>query len=76
MRRYLIVLVCGLLLSGTGGSQEPEDASTEDDSAETAPDEDETPEVDDESYIDAEDEDFRPSEEIPTDQSIPFPTDI
>ena len=32
--------------------------------------------VDDGSYIDAEEEDFRPSEEIPADESITFPTDI
>ena len=32
--------------------------------------------VDDGSYLDAEEEDFRPSEEVPADQSIPFPTDI
>ncbi len=32
--------------------------------------------VDDEFYQDADDEDFRPSEEIPADQSIAFPTDI
>lgn len=32
--------------------------------------------VNDGSYLDAEEEDFRPSEEIPADQSIPFPTDI
>ena len=28
------------------------------------------------SYLDEEEEDFRPSEEIGADQSIPFPTDI
>ena len=32
--------------------------------------------VNDGSYLDEEEEDFRPSEEIPADQSIPFPTDI
>ncbi len=32
--------------------------------------------VDDGSYLDQDEEDFRPSEEIPADQSIPFPTDI
>ena len=32
--------------------------------------------VDDGSYIDAEEDDFRPSEEISADQSITFPTDI
>ena len=33
-------------------------------------------ETDDESYRDIDDEDFTPSEEIPADQSIAFPTDI
>ncbi len=32
--------------------------------------------LEEESYVDAADDDFRPSEEIPADQSIPFPTDI
>ena len=32
--------------------------------------------VDDGSYIDAEEEDFRPSEQISADESITFPTDI
>ena len=32
--------------------------------------------VNDGSYLDEEEEDFRPSEEITSDQSIPFPTDI
>ena len=33
-------------------------------------------ESDDESYRDIDDRDFTPSEEIPADQSITFPTDI
>lgn len=37
---------------------------------------DEDVEIDDTSYLDTEEEDFRPSEEIPADQSIAFPTDI
>ncbi len=37
---------------------------------------DEVFETDDEAYIDIDEEDFVPTEEIPTDQSIPFPTDI
>jgi len=32
--------------------------------------------VNDGSYLDEDEEIFRPSEEIPADQSIPFPTDI
>ncbi len=33
-------------------------------------------ELEEESYADAEEEDFVPTEDIPTDQAIPFPTDI
>ena len=33
-------------------------------------------ELDERSYADAEEEDFVPSEDIPTDQAIAFPTDI
>jgi len=34
------------------------------------------PPPEDEFYQDVDDEDFRPSEDIPADQSIPFPADI
>lgn len=58
---------------------EPEDTelTTEDvaDAAETDAD-DGVLATDDESYRDIDDEDFTPSEEIPADQSIAFPTDI
>ena len=32
--------------------------------------------LDEENYRDAEEEDFVPTEDIPADQAIPFPTDI
>lgn len=32
--------------------------------------------IDDEYYQDVDDKDFRPSEDVPADQSISFPTDI
>lgn len=46
--------------------------------AEPEPEEDESEviETDDESYLDIDDKDFTPSEEIGADQSITFPTDI
>jgi hypothetical protein len=48
--------------------------------AETVPDDGEDGgdvlETDDESYLDIEQDEFKPSEEIPLDQSIAFPTDI
>lgn len=54
------------------------EAETEQPAATPEADEDEgaAPEIDDQSYLDIEEDDFRPSEEIPTDQSITFPTDI
>ena len=58
-------------------SQDSE-SGTEPDAAEEVQDSEAADETDisDENYSDTEDDDFRPSEEIPADQSIPFPTDI
>ncbi len=54
-----------------------EDTTTPDDEDAVEPDVvNEVLETDDDSYRDIDDEDFRPSEEIPADQSIAFPTDI
>ena len=59
-------------------TQANESSTDEESTDEESTDEESTEEieVDEGSYIDAEDDDFRPSEEIPADQSIPFPTDI
>ncbi len=46
------------------------------DEADVADDEQDEVVVDDEYYQDVDDEDFRPSEDVPADQSIAFPTDI
>ena len=56
----------------------PDPATTESESAaEPEPVEAaEEPVVDDEYYQDVDDKDFRPSEDVPADQSIPFPSDI
>ncbi len=54
---------------------ETEDAVAETESA-TEPPAAEEPVVDDVFYQDIDEKDFRPSEDIPADQSIPFPTDI
>lgn len=73
-----------LFVAPAWGQDDPTDAAVEAAAEGSAPAE-ESPEpaseepppvVDEGSYIDAEDDDFRPSEEIPADQSIPFPTDI
>jgi hypothetical protein len=55
--------------------QDQLDPQPEEEEEEEAADEEE-PVVDDEFYQDVDDKDFRPSEDIPADQSIPFPTDI
>ena len=78
MRRLLltIAMISGLAVAvwaqdsaDDSGAEEAEQARSE---AEATDDSD----LDEQSYADSEDDDFRPSEEIPADQSIPFPTDI
>ena len=49
------------------------EASIEESSSDEAADD---IELDEQSYADAEEEDFVPSEDIPVDQAIAFPTDI
>ena len=56
--------------------QDQLDPQAEEEEAEEEEAEEEEIVVDDEFYQDADDQDFRPSEDIPADQSIPFPTDI
>lgn len=79
MHRYVLTL---LLLATAAWAQDsaPEDEAESQQSRETveeAPGEEEDDlDLDEESYADAEEEDFVPSEEIPADQAIPFPTDI
>jgi hypothetical protein len=88
----IAIFAAALLFLGSAWSQQsvdetsPSEVEKETENAEAAdaentgePPEAERAEVletDDESYLDIESEDFRPSEEIPTDQSIAFPTDI
>jgi len=85
--KILAVLPIALLLSNAGLTQDdsaPEaDPNNVDPAADAAEvtdevtdDDSDVVETDDESYLDIENDDFRPSEEIPADQSITFPTDI
>jgi hypothetical protein len=81
MQRYVLTL--SLLIAGAAAwaqDSAPEDDVAAQESRETgepAPDEQEGDvDLDEESYLDAEEEDFVPTEDIPADQSIPFPTDI
>ena len=58
---------------------DPDEGETPAESADEMPpaeDDEEVLDTDDEAYIDIDEEDFVPTEEIPADQSIPFPTDI
>ena len=86
MHRLLPTLFMALALSQPAWSQETDpdaaDAGGEavaESPAETADDTEDEVDVSDlesESYADAEEEDFVPTEDIPADQAIPFPTDI
>ncbi len=65
--------------AGTDAGDEPPEVGAEaaipDDTAEDDGTAD-TDDTDPGSYLDIEEDDFRPSEEVPADQSIDFPTDI
>ena len=87
MQRLLLAVALITILAVTAWSQdtgtpdesESEEQVTTQDVAAVADEEEEAIDetgLDDESYADIEDDDFRPSEDIPADQSIPFPTDI
>ena len=88
MHRFLIALLLGSMLAAASWAQdadsdegaEAEETQVEADEADEADEVDEAEDVDDsdldeQTYSDA-DDDFRPSEKIPADQSIAFPTDI
>ena len=84
MHRFLLALLFGIFLGVPALAQDTETEEVDaDDSAIEAEQADETEpteeiddsDLDEQVYEDA-DDDFRPSEEIPADQSIAFPTDI
>ena len=74
MRRLLVLAT--VLLAASAWAQESAAPAEEDEAPEEAAEAAEEIEIDEESYLDIEEDDFRPSEEIGADQSIPFPTDI
>lgn len=83
MRRLLLIMAFAVTLLASAFAQEETEPPAEDAEAaevsqptESADEADEPVVDDDEFYQDADDEDFRPSEDIPADQSIPYPTDI
>ncbi len=82
MHRFLIALLLGTILAAASWAQdadtdegaEAEETQVEADEVNEAEDVDDS-DLDEQTYSDA-DDDFRPSEDIPADQSIAFPTDI
>ena len=80
IRLALLLLVLALVpVSNAQETTPDQDDSSEPAAQEPSPNDDDAElenELEDESYIDAKQDDFRPSEEIPLDQSIAFPTDI
>ena len=84
MHRFLIALLLGTMLAAASWGQdtdsdegaEAENTQVEADEVDEAEAEDvDDSDLDEQTYSDA-DDDFRPSEDIPADQSIAFPTDI
>jgi hypothetical protein len=83
MHRYVltILLLAAAALawaqdSAPGGEDEAEGRESAETAEEAADEQAEDLDLDEESYRDAEEEDFVPTEDIPADQAIPFPTDI
>jgi hypothetical protein len=79
--RLPIFLIVTSLLATSAWAQEVGDAVDETEEIEVEAEILDEPEEIDETGLDEqgfsdEDDDFRPSEDIPADQSIPFPTDI
>ena len=82
MHRFLIALLLGTMLAAASWAQdadsdegaEAEETQVDADEVDEAEDVDDS-DLDEQTYSDA-DDDFRPSENIPADQSIAFPTDI
>jgi hypothetical protein len=84
MHRYVltILLLAAAALAWAQDSAPEDEAEGQEsvesvETAEEAADEQaEDLDLDEENYRDAEEEDFVPTEDIPADQAIPFPTDI
>ena len=83
MIKYITACIIVLMLALSAPAQDPEPASEPEaveDSEATEPDEidvdnPENADLDDQTY-DEDDDDFVPTEEIPADEPIPFPTNI
>ncbi len=75
MHRYLLTLLLATLFSASAWAQDSETGEDED-SADTPAETEDDSDLDEQGFADDEDDDFVPSEDISTDQSIAFPTDI
>ena len=75
VHRLLTAIFLGLLFAASSWSQEAEEEDVAEDEQQVEVDEQEDSEVNEQAYSD-DDDDFRPSETIPADESIAFPTDI
>ena len=73
--RLLTAIFLGLLLAASTWSQEAVEEDVAEEEQQVEVDEQEDSEVNEQAYSD-DDDDFRPSETIPADESIAFPTDI
>jgi len=78
-RHWILAFLVGVAFASVSWAQDTntaDDVVEEVEATESQELDAEDVDVDDGSYLDQEEDDFRPSEEIPADQSIPFPTDI
>lgn len=75
MFRILLLLIVSSFLFVPAWAQDEEAEPDETETQEPEAEEIDESGLDEQGFSD-EDDDFRPSEEIPADQSIPFPTDI
>lgn len=75
MHRYLLTLLLASLFAASAWSQDSESGEDED-SADTPAETEDDSDLDEQGFVNDEDDDFIPSEDISTDQSIAFPTDI
>ena len=87
MHRFSLMILLSIMVALSAWAQDEADSGTKEleqtesetepeAEPEAEPEEPEEPAVDDEFYQDVDDEDFRPTEDVPADQSIAFPTDI
>ncbi|MDH3350091.1 MAG: hypothetical protein OEM60_09675 [Gammaproteobacteria bacterium] len=75
MNRYLLLLLASAFMAVPAWPQDEDAESQETEETQVEAEEVDDSDLDDQGFTD-EDNDFRPSEDIPADQSIPFPTDI